>query len=159
MTYVRLAQKDTVLFGRRVMLSNALTEDLYKRKQLEKLSFFSIWSSRSTHKKYSLYLPFYKNQYRLGIYGCNWGLYKQQLIEVNGFDEDYQNASVGEDNDIEWRLHRKGLRVRSVRYAAIVYHLYHEPNYNYDDNRIGCELMAAKMAAGLLFCKNGLTKQ
>jgi hypothetical protein len=80
------------------------------------------------------------------------------LVEVNGFDEDYQTAGVGEDDDIEWRLLGHGLRIRSIRYSAITYHLYHESGYSNRDTDIGYELIRKKKALNRVVCRNGLVK-
>ncbi len=58
---------------------------------------------------------------------------KEHLLEVNGFDEDYVRAGVGEDVDIEWRLKQNGIKLKSIRFGAIVYHLHHDVNYSNDD--------------------------
>ena len=62
---------------------------------------------------------------------------KNHLLSVNGFDEDYQSAGVGEDVDIEYRLKKLGLQLYSIRYAAIQYHLDHKVNYSQDEVNIG----------------------
>lgn len=156
--YVDYATEDTALFARRVMLSEELTRKLYQTKDLKYLSFLYLWTSASKKKRYSIYLPFFKQQYKLGIYGCNWGIYKKHIIEVNGFDEDYVTAGVGEDNDIEWRLVRKGVKVKSIRYSAIEYHLHHPLNYGNDDVQVGYGLLRAKKELNQIRCRNGLEK-
>ena len=65
-----------------------------------------------------------------GLLGCNWGILKKHLVEVNGFDEDYIRAAVGEDTDVEWRLKRSGIGSKSMKNKAIVYHLHHERSYS-----------------------------
>lgn len=156
--YAESATEDTALFARRVMLSEELTQKLYETKDLKYLSFLYLWASGSKKKRYSIYLPFFKQQYKLGIYGCNWGIYKKDILEVNGFDEDYVTAGVGEDNDIEWRLVRKGVKVKSIRYSAIEYHLHHPFNYGNDDVQVGYGLLREKKELDQIRCKNGLEK-
>jgi len=107
-----------------------------------------------------LYLPFKKNidkQHRR-ILGCNWGIMKKNILAVNGFDEDYNRAGVGEDFDIDWRLKKQGLKVRSMKGKAIVYHLYHGANYKNSDTEYVEKLMAEKKAAGKSYCENGINK-
>ena len=157
-SYLRSARKDTALFGRRVLLSEELTQKLYEEKQLNHFSLWSIWNSTSEDKRYALYLPFFKKQYKPGIFGCNWGIFKEKILAVNGFDEDYITAGVGEDNDIEWRLAGTGLKIRSLRYSAITYHLYHTLNYSEHDTRVGYDLLRKKKALNKTFCENGLKK-
>lgn len=156
--YVDSAAEDTALFGRRVMLSEPLTQKIYQTKDLKYVSFWPLWTSSSKYKRYGIYLPFFKKQYKLGIYGCNWGIYKKQVLAVNGFDEDYITAGVGEDNDIEWRLVGNGMKIRSIRYSAIEYHLHHPFNYGDPDTQVGYGLLRAKMEKNKVRCENGLEK-
>jgi hypothetical protein len=50
----------------------------------------------------ALYLPFVPApiEKKSGIWGCNWSIHKKDLYAVNGFDEDYVAAGIGEDTDI-----------------------------------------------------------
>lgn len=144
-------------FGRRVMLSPTLTTQVLATQDLRRLSFWGLLGTGSERLKYGLYLPFLlKNARKTGIWGCNWGARKEHLMAVNGFDEDYQTAGVGEDVDIEWRLRALGLRLRSLRFSAIVYHLYHKPNYDTAAVNSGFALLRDKQSAGQFFCQNGL---
>ncbi len=156
--YAANASENTALFARRVMLSEGLTNKIYETEDLKLLSFWPLWLSTSRRKKYALYLPFYGKKHRLRIFGCNWGLYKKNILEVNGFDEDYTTAGVGEDNDIEWRLAGYGFKIRSIRYAAIEYHLHHPFNYSDKDTSVGYRQMREKKELNLVRCKNGLEK-
>lgn len=156
--YAQFASEGTALFARRVMLSEGLTKKLYQEKDLKYLKFWPLWLSKSKRKRFSLYLPFIKKQYRLGIIGCNWGIYKKNMLEVNGFDEDYITAGVGEDDDIEWRLVAQGIKIKSIRYAAIEYHLHHPLNYSDQDAAVGYDLLREKKALNHIKCKNGLVK-
>lgn len=59
-----------------------------------------------------------------GIRSCNFGLWRQDLAKVNGFDE----AFVGwghEDADLVWRLHRAGLSRINGYWSTEVLHLWH----------------------------------
>ena len=102
--------------------------------------------SDSKNVEEGLYLPWFrkiKKGYR-GLLGCNWGANKQDLVEVNGFDEDYVHACVGEDNDIEWRLCLNGVHFNSLKHRAIVYHLYHTENYNNEASVVNNTLFEEK---------------
>jgi GT2 family glycosyltransferase len=78
--------------------------------------------------RYGIHLPFdFVNiKPKKGIYGCNWAILKQHLVAINGFDEDYEMAGFGEDTDVEWRLEKFGVTLKSTRNKAIVYHLFHK---------------------------------
>ncbi len=158
-TYAKRTTENTALFGRRVMLDRQLTEKLTETKELSLLKTRNLLFSGAKRIRYSLYLPFITSFRETGIWGCNWAIFKKHLFAVNGFDEDYQKAGYGEDVDIEWRLKKHGIQLRSVRYGAIVYHLYHERNYSDADLRHNFKLLESKKTAGKVFCDNGLVQQ
>ncbi|MBI9033995.1 MAG: hypothetical protein JEZ03_05970 [Bacteroidales bacterium] len=91
-----------------------------------------------------------------GLIGCNWGVRKEHLIEINGFDEDYAKAGVGEDVDVEWRLKAIGLRKKSMKNKAIVYHMYHPRSYSEDGVQFNYSLLKNKQSANAIKCVNGL---
>ena len=117
--------------GRAVLLSEKLTSFTRLNISLNKLNIFSVFSSSSTKKKDGIYFPYFQLSVKTkGIVGRNWGVNKQHLIDVNGFDTDYVFAGVGEDVDIEWRLLANGIVRKSIKNRAIVYHLYHKKVYS-----------------------------
>ncbi len=145
-------------YGRRVFCSKKHTEIVLKSKSVKTINILMalIYGGKSLGA--GLYLPFKKNtdkQYRR-ILGCNWGIMKKNILSVNGFDEDYNRAGVGEDFDIDWRLKKQGLKVRSMKGKAIVYHLYHNVNYNSSDTEYVEKLMLEKKKTGKSFCVNGI---
>jgi glycosyltransferase involved in cell wall biosynthesis len=58
---------------------------------------------------------------------CNVGVWRNDFERVNGFDEDFQGWGF-EDSDLAVRLLRSGCRIKSGRFAAMVYHLWHREN-------------------------------
>jgi glycosyltransferase involved in cell wall biosynthesis len=61
-----------------------------------------------------------------GIRGCNLGIWRADLIRVNGYNE----AFVGwgrEDSELAVRLMNSGVRRLDVRGRALCYHLWHPP--------------------------------
>lgn len=158
--YCKNLTKGTAFFGRRVMLGKKFTSDFLQKKGLKSLYLLSILFSDSKKIEEGLFLPWYKRtkiEYR-GIWGCNWGINRQDLIDVNGFDEDYVHASVGEDNDIEWRLRSKGVNFKSLKHKAIVYHMNHKENYNNEALMINQKLFENKKKMNKTKCQNGLLK-
>jgi glycosyltransferase involved in cell wall biosynthesis len=59
-----------------------------------------------------------------GLIGCNMGIWREDLVAVNGFDESYIGWG-GEDSDIGSRLYHLGCPRKFVYGHAIVYHLNH----------------------------------
>jgi hypothetical protein len=65
------------------------------------------------------------NKKTKGLIGCNFSLYKQDLLAINGFDNQYEVAGVGEDTDIEYRLVANGVKVKNLFYRAVMLHAIH----------------------------------
>jgi glycosyltransferase involved in cell wall biosynthesis len=155
----RLGSK-VALYGRRAMLSEGFTVKLLRDGNIGRLRFPNLLLSGSRKVEDALYLPWLPRRRRssIGIWGCNWGISRKHLVDVNGFDEDYVKAGVGEDADIEWRLHAIGVALQSIKYKAVTYHLHHKAHYDQATVRENLEMCRQKRQAGRSFCLNGLDK-
>lgn len=157
-TYRRAATPGRALFGRRVMLGPGLTARMLAGEARSPPSLLALLRSDSTRVEEAVRLPFFRKPLRpTGIWGCNWGVHRAHLEAVNGFDEDFVNAGVGEDVDVEWRLLATGVALESVKHRAIVYHLHHPAAYSGGDVALGRELLRTKQAANQFRCVRGLT--
>ncbi len=158
--YIKNAKPKTILNGRRVMLDEKITGRILQTESLDYLRFWKILFSGSAKKKEALYFPyFHLSTTTRGLLGANWGIAKQDVLDVNGFDEDYQYPGVGEDNDIDWRLKRNGLSVKSMKNKAIVFHLYHPRSYAQDGVKKNFQMLDRKMKENLIFCASGIHKK
>lgn len=158
-SYIHEKDSNQILVGRRVMLGPKISEKVQSTESLELLNTFSILLSDSKKKKEGIYSPLIPltNKVR-GLVGCNWGIQKKHLLYVNGYDEDYISAGVGEDNDIEWRLEEMGITKKSMKNKAIVYHMHHERSYTEDVIFANMELWKQKQQDGNIQCLNGILK-
>ena len=59
-----------------------------------------------------------------GIKTCNLSVWREDLLRVNGLDESYQGWGL-EDSDLVIRLIHAGVKHKSARFAAPVFHLWH----------------------------------
>ncbi len=66
-----------------------------------------------------------RNTGQRGIIGCNMGFWRDDLLAVNGFDEEYAGWGIGEDSDVGTRLYHLGRPRKFVYGHAVVYHLNH----------------------------------
>lgn len=158
--YRKAITENHFCYGRRVFYSKKHTEKLLGSRSLKQNNIFWAIMCGGKSTGAGFYFPFKINiskQYRR-ILGCNWGIMKKNILAVNGFDEDYVRPGVGEDFDIDWRLKKKGLKVRSMKGKAIVSHLYHGANYSPADTEYVEKLMTEKKTAGKSFCTNGIIK-
>jgi len=157
--YIKEKNSDEILIGRRVMLGPKISADIRNTASLSRLNLFSILLSDSKKVKDGIYSKLISSTTKTrGLVGCNWGIQKELLIDVNGYDEDYVKAGVGEDNDIEWRLIASDVSSKSMKNKAIVYHLYHPRSYSQNAITENMDLWKIKQKAGHIKCLNGLVK-
>lgn len=62
-----------------------------------------------------------------GVKTCNLAVWRDDLVRVNGLDETYSGWGL-EDSDLVIRLLHAGVRHKSARFAAPVFHLWHAEN-------------------------------
>ncbi len=155
--YRRAAVPGEALVGRRVMLGPEFTDSVLSGRVRMPPSLLRLLRSDSERIEEALRIPFSAKGGRpRGIWGCNWGVHRSNLEAIDGYDEDYRTAGVGEDVDVEWRLLATGVTLASVKHRAVVYHLHHPANYSRDDVAVGRELLRRKREAAQVRCVNGL---
>ena len=157
--YYKYKNLNYIFYGRRVMLSKCLSDRILNKEKFNKPKLLNLILSNCKSAKEAIYSPIFKLHFKeRGLKGCNWGIKKEELIKVNGFDESFVHATVGEDDDIEWRLKKIGLKKFSMKNKAIVYHLFHERKYYDSDRRINLKIMNKNKLNNCFVCKNGLIK-
>lgn len=169
--HMRMARQGCVLGGKRLKLNAALTKEILDdRLNIRSLGNYlikNIFNIRKLHIRYpeeaffvapeglfSFLLRFRKIK---ELRGCNMSFFKKDLVDLNGFDEDYIRPAIGEDADPTWRLKRAGLKLRSVRNLAVVYHLNHDEVWNEQNENV--RLMHEKMEKNQYVCLNGIIKK
>ena len=155
--YIKNVKEGIFLVGRRVMLGKKISSQILKTSSLNKLNFISLLLSDSNMVKEGLYSPYIPLVLKIkGLKGCNWGIFKKHLLDINGFDEDYIGPAVGEDTDVEWRLIRNGLKPSSIKNKAIVYHLYHPRSYSQEGVSSNIHIVKRKIKEQNIQCLKGI---
>lgn len=129
-SHYKFRQLNTVLYGRRVMLSEKFSHKLLHTGNLGLLHWPNLIRYRSKRLDCALHLPWTTPKLKTGFWGHNWSAHKDDLERVRGFDESYMMAGIGEDTDIEWRMGLKGIRFLKIKNHAIQYHLWHKEHYH-----------------------------
>lgn len=144
--HLNSSERKTALTGRRVNLSqritNLLTEENVRDGFIERNLFKliidgligkSVDVEKGFYLKNKFLLNFFNKKSR-GLLGCNFSLFKDDLININGFDERYESPSIGEDSDVQFRLELSGVKIKSINHSAVQYHLYHKPQHRSAQN-------------------------
>jgi glycosyltransferase involved in cell wall biosynthesis len=167
-----LMQKKRILCGRRVNLGDGFSEKLRSQElDIQKIedNFFGFWQKMKNdgarHIEQGLFLfpssIFYKTIIKLldkkkRLVGCNFSLFKEDILAINGFDESYPSGDIADDVDIEWRLNAVGVKNKSCKYAANLLHLNHSRPDRKEAHKHNYELMLEKQKENLIQCKLGI---
>ena len=93
------------------------------------------------------------------IYGGDLGIWRSDLVEVNGYNEDFRGWGC-EDDDLRWRLGRTGVRVASILKWTYSVHLWHPPTPSAPTQwRDGINVDYLHRPGRLARCRNGLVKR
>ena len=87
-----------------------------------------VLAGRITGVGKALRLPFpivRRDTAQRGIIGCNLAVWRDDLVAINGYDEEYTGWGIGEDSDMGTRLYHLGRRRKFVYAHAVVFHLNH----------------------------------
>ncbi|MBF0381069.1 MAG: glycosyltransferase [Magnetococcales bacterium] len=133
-------EKGRYIGGRRVMIARqaaqTVTSEMVNRGYFDRIS---LWSIKQTLKGQMKYLEeaipalhSLRPVHPFNLLGCNFSIHKDDLLSVNGFDEEYESRGGGEDTDVAVRLELVGCKMKSLRYLARQYHLGHETEESKD---------------------------
>lgn len=135
--HAALAERGYFLAGNRILLSQAFTDLMLRQRvpvhRWSAARWMTAWVRRDVNRALPLvHLPdgaFRKRapQRWEGVKTCNLSLWRSDLVRANGFDERYAGWGL-EDSDLVIRLLHAGVRHKSARFAAPVFHLWHHEN-------------------------------
>lgn len=169
--HLKLIEKNHLLFGKRIELGKYISLLLRKRVLsvlwLERLFWLFlpliVLDKGSRHVEDGLIFGL---KSRLGkksrskinrmIIGCNFSCWKSDIIKINGFDEDYITPTVGEDLDLLWRFQGIGVKKKSVRNFANIFHLWHPRRWDSTNIEVNRNIMQNNKKQNKFFCDNGL---
>ena len=124
--HASLAEKGFWVQGRRSYLSSTFSDTLLSTDSIHPLPLFLSGQLSGVAKAFRLPLPIIRrNQEQRGIIGCNMAMWRDDLLKINGWDEEYEGWGLGEDSDVGSRLYHLGRPRKFVYGRAILYHLHH----------------------------------
>lgn len=166
------ATKRIVFAGKRVELGENITREIRSKKLTVSKLTNNYWlyvikliNDKTRHLEDILHIsyksflsPYIKKEVNY-IIGCNWSAFKEDILEINGFDETYTLPSVGEDVDLGWRFRGLGIELKSCRYNANIVHLYHKKRFDSSQGIINNSILKKNFDANKFFCDNGIRKK
>lgn len=165
-----LRQKNYFVAGNRLLLTPEFTAKIVSEKQNFHLHEWNVlkWIFAKQKKQINRLLPciklkffskiiglFSKNKWQ-GVKTCNLGVWKKDLVEVNGFDESFTGWGF-EDSDLVVRLLRKGVKRKEARFYAPVIHLWHKEQPR-DKEQENFKKLEKVIKSNCIFCQCGLNQ-
>lgn len=169
--HVLLSSKNSVLCGRRVNLedkfSKALRDELIVAKDLEnRYLHYYIALKKDGVRHYEQGISFSPKSiiYKIisifnennNIVASNFSCFKDDILKVNGVDESLPYPPGRDDTDLQWRLEFVGIKMKSCKYSANLFHLNHsrdERELEYQENM---KIINKKKENGEFWAKNGV---
>ena len=154
----KFARKNYYIQGSRALLQKKLSKKILYSKKITYPYFFS---NNVKNKLNMLRIPFLsklfyapKNRNIERIRGCNFSLFKADIVRVNGFNEDIITWG-GEDSEFAQRLFNAGLWRKNLKFSALQYHIYHQEN---DLPSESINILNHTVESKLSWCPNGIDK-
>jgi glycosyltransferase involved in cell wall biosynthesis len=156
--HLKNARKGHFLQGSRVLISENLTNKIIQDRIFSRPSFFSKEIGNNFNSINSPFLSWVfslkKSQSHNSIRGCNFSFNKEDLLKVNGFNEDFKSWGR-EDSELVERLYNAGIYRKNLKFAGIQYHLYHKIGKTNTEND---HILNQAIAGKLVWCNNGLAQ-
>ena len=131
----RLAEPGYFLGANRVLLEEGFTNRVLHERIPVHAWHWSDWAGAWFRRDVNRFLPLIAlpdGAFRKrtpdrweGIKTCNLSAWRSDLVRVNGLDELYEGWGL-EDSDLVIRLLHAGVKHKTARYAAPVFHLWHQ---------------------------------
>lgn len=126
--HMKLAERGCFIAGSRVMISEELTNTVLKEKKIDLTPYTKGVRHIFNAMRFAPLTAYYKFRYRAydPYYGkgCNMSFWRDDLIAVNGYNEDMTGWGK-EDSELIVRLMNAGRRKKYIKFAGVGYHLEH----------------------------------
>lgn len=155
--HAALAEKNCWVQGRRCFVRERFVAD-FEAEVMPALSWMLAGRIDGVAKGIRWPVPIIRRDTeQRGIIGCNMAFWREDIIAVNGYDEDYTGWGTGEDSDIGTRLYHLGRRRKFVYGRAITFHLNHPPAPR-GHHAASLARLAETIASRKIRCEHGLNR-
>lgn len=155
--HAAFARRGSYVSGSRLLLDEPLTRRLLDAGTADGLG---LWTQGVRHRANGLRMPWLSPLmagYNTRVTrGCNMAFWRDDIVRVNGYDESFRGWGA-EDAELSLRLRNAGVEHRTLKFAGIVYHLYH-PERSREGVARNEALLEASRRAGRTRCDDGMDK-
>jgi glycosyltransferase involved in cell wall biosynthesis len=159
--HVNNAKPQHFIQGSRVLVSKEISEQRMHLKNIR----FHFFSKGIINRTNTLSIPclskiitkFYGAKDYTKVRGCNLAFWKQDIVAINGFNEDFEGWGR-EDSEFVVRLLNSGIKRRNLKLGGVAFHIWHPENSQQllSKNQV---LLDQALIEEKIWCENGLTKQ
>ncbi len=170
--HVENRAENQVISGRRILLTEKISKSLDLKKIQNgyldflvgfPLFFQTVFGRKKTFMEDMIRIrnPFLRRlilkDRRRYLLGCNYSIWKTDLLKVNGFDERFVHPGTGEDTDLEERLARIAVFCISKKHLITIFH-YHHVHFD-TDNKPNKKLYEENNSNKVTYTPHGINKQ
>ncbi|MDO5664831.1 MAG: glycosyltransferase family 2 protein [Bacteroidia bacterium] len=158
--HLQMAQSGTYVCGSRTCCSNEFSENWFVTKQFSWWKFRPVKGSGLNRFRVGFLRKYVMPKFPITIKGCNMAFWRADIIAVNGYDENYEGWGY-EDHDMAIRLDNLGIKQRTLKMGAVMYHLYHREKNNdllSDEYHKRMEKLTLLREKNIITTQNGLDK-
>ncbi len=123
--HVEMAKRGTYVCGSRTCCSQEFSNEWFETKRFNKQKFRPIKGNYFNQFRVRPLRKYVMTGFPITIKGCNMAFWREDVLAVNGYDEDYEGWGY-EDHDMAFRLDNLGIKKRTLKMGAVMYHLYHK---------------------------------
>lgn len=158
--HIHFSKTGAFATGSRVIINEKLSEKLLKEQSIAVNILVPGIKNRANGFRFNLLTRYLAGRYRNNdIYymrGCNMAFWRDDLIRINGYNEEFTGWGR-EDNEIAARLLNAGVKKRVIKFGGVVFHIFHHQKSraslsNNDD------LMLKTIMEKLDHCEKGLNQ-
>ena len=156
--HARLAEKGYFVQGKRVLVAKDAAPLADSRMVNSPLALLmAALTGKISNSHHILRLPLFfafRNKKLRGIKTCNFGVYREDAVSVNGFNEEFVGWGR-EDSEFAARLFNYGLMRKEHSFMAICFHLWHEEARR-EGLRANEEILQRAISSGSVRCQSGI---
>lgn len=157
--HISVALPRQLICGNRSFVRRRRTLKLLENPSNNKLNLIGI-KKRKRFFRIPLLSVLYRNKRsdtsRKGSLGCNFAYWKEDIVKVNGYNEDFTGWGY-EDIEMVERLMNSGVKKTTLLFMAIEYHLYHPKSSRASSEKNKSMYYHCK-ENDVDFCPNGIDK-
>lgn len=158
--HIQIARKGTFVTGSRVLMNDELSSMMMSTEKTTANIFTPGIRNHFNSMRINFLRNYLADRYHQkdidSIRGCNMAFWKNDIIKVNGYNEEFEGWG-GEDQEIAVRMLNAGIKKRVIKMGGIVLHIAHtkycRAKHHENDHR-----MLQTLKEEITYCRQGISQ-